>query len=161
MNNMHETMDRFAIRELIDRYCNIINRRAWAEMPAVWAEDARWTVNDIPEFGPVTTFHGRDAVVAAVTGVVEMCSMLLHMTGACEVRVDGDTATATVSLQEVATFGDEGAGIYLLGIYYDEIVRTGEGWKFRSREFHPRFVTRQLPPAETFPILAPAGFGGG
>ena len=156
MTDTAAAMDRFAIREQIERYCNIINRRAWAEMPALWVEDGRWVVKDIPEMGPSDTFLGRDTIVAAVTGVVEACTMLQHMTGACEVRVNGDTATATLSLQEIATFGTEGAGIYLIGIYYDNLVRTPDGWKFRSREFHPRFVTRQVPPADIFPLHAPA-----
>lgn len=156
MSDIQSVIDRGEIRDLIERYCNIINRRAWSEMPALFTEDAHWEVHNIEEFGPVNTFDGRDAIVAAVTAVVEGCTMLLHMTGACEVRVSGDTATATLSLQEIATFGDQGEGIYLVGLYYDFLKRTAEGWKFTRREFHPRFITRQVPPARIFGIYDPA-----
>jgi len=155
MSDLQAMMDRFAIRELIERYCNITNRRAWSEMPELFTEDVTWSVKGIPEFGPVTDFVGRDAFVAGVTGVVEQCSMLLHLTGACRVIVDGDTANSTCALQEVATFGDEGAGIYLVGVYYDRFRRTEEGWKFTRREFHPHFISRELPPYQIFPITDP------
>lgn len=156
MSDINDVADRLALRELIDSYCNVVNRRAWAEMPALYTEDAKWAVLGVEEVGEVNRWEGRDNVVAAVTNMVEQCTMLLHMTGACQVRVSGDTATATLALQEIAKFPD-GNGIYLIGIYYDKMRRTAEGWKFSSREFHARYLNRHQPMlGEHFPLYDPA-----
>ena len=155
MADLNELADRIAIRELIDTYCNIINRRAWDEMPAVYTEDAKWAVLGVRELGDDNRWEGRDNVVAAVRNMVDMCEMLQHMTGACQIRIDGDTATATLSLQEIAMF-DANNGLYLLGIYYDRMRRTPEGWKFYNREFHARYARRDGMAAEIFPLYDPA-----
>lgn len=151
MQDFSELADRFLIRELIDGYCNIVNRRAWSELSALFTEDAKWTLLGVSAPGVNNSWDGRDRIVRAVTRAVDRYPMLLHITGSCQVRLMGDTATASTALQEVVK-ADDNDGIYLLGVYYDDLLRTAEGWKFRKREFHARFINRQPMPGEVFPV---------
>ena len=71
---MDETQreDELAIRGLIERYADAVNRRDAEDWAGLWTEDGVWDV-----FGHAIT--GRDAVVAAWQGAMGAFSLVFHV----------------------------------------------------------------------------------
>src|ERR1700738_3752477 len=97
MNNTSDTaswIDHLAIRTLIDRYTDALNRQDWGVMSELFADNAVWQAS-----GPFELrFEGRDAVVAALQGMVTTLEFLLQSNGAVVIELSGDRACARVSL---------------------------------------------------------------
>lgn len=148
---MSNFVDIAAIKDRIEEYCCLLNRRKWDELPDLWTEDAIWiTTGTVRE----RFYKGRDSVVDAIVQTVETYPMLLQITGSAKVKVEGDAASSVCAIQEVVKVGEE-EGIYLLGLYYDRLRRTAEGWKFVSREFHCRYFNRHKMTGDAFPLASP------
>jgi hypothetical protein len=54
-----------------------------------------------------------------------------HVTSDFIITVDGDRAESSSHLMYLDR--EQGFSVVMFGIYADEVVRTDEGWKFRSR----------------------------
>jgi len=123
-------IDRMLIRELIDEYSNVCTQKAWDRLPGLLAPDCAWRTR-----GSVARdFEGREAVVAAIRGVVEGYRMVFQMPHAPRIELDGDRATAITLINEIV-HADESHGRFILAVYHDRLVRTAEGWKFAERVF--------------------------
>lgn len=126
----NETMlDRLAIRELLERYCDGVNQRDADIWGSTWAEDSVW---ELPHLE--MSLQGRDNIVAAWVEAMKLFPFVNMLAQPASIDIDGDKATMRSYTTEVAVMQD-GTEIRPLGEYYDECVREGGEWKFSVRKF--------------------------
>lgn len=120
-----------AITGLAAAYAEAMSRFAVAEAVQVYAVDGVLS-------SPTTEDAvGRDAIEAVITRTVSGLDLLFQTVHTPLVVVDGDRARARVPITEWARRRADQVGIQFLGVYDDEAVRTGEGWRFSRRRLVP------------------------
>lgn len=124
--------DRLAIRELLDRYADAVNRRDADAWKATWAEDSVWNLSVIEGMEDVV---GRDNIVAAWTEAMQRFPFVNMMFVPGHIAVDGHRATVRSYTSEVATTSD-GAVIRPRGRYDDVCIKQNGEWLFARRTFH-------------------------
>lgn len=112
------------IRNLLATYCVLLDQDRIDECAALFTPDSVYQV------------FGRDWVGPA--GVHKMLVRApggLHLGGQPVIAIDGDRARSTQNV----LFMDRTDGAIRGALYDDELVRTDEGWRIKSRRC--RFVT--------------------
>lgn len=121
---MQSTADIVAIKQLVARYCDALDRgdgEAWA---ATFVDDGRFeTVGRTPVVG-------RSAIAALIAGRAPYRSR--HFPTNLLIDVDGDSARMRAYLKVVS----EGR-ITVTGEYADVLRRDGGQWRFVERVFAP------------------------
>lgn len=133
--------DELAIRGLIERYADAVNRRDAADWADLWTGDGVWEV-----FG--SEIAGRDAVVGAWSGAMKSFSFVFHVVHSAVIDVEGESARGrwTVSEQLIDSAGTPGV---LLALYHDEYRRESGAWKIARRRLQPVY---QGPPDLSGPL---------
>ena len=129
------TEDELAIRSLVARYADAVNRgdaHAWGEN---WAEDGVWEIFGNP-------IQGRDAVVAAWSGAMAGFEFVVHLVHSGLVEVGDGSATGRWVLSELGRT-TSGERMLLAALYHDAYRREPAGWRFASRRLE---VLYQGPP---------------
>lgn len=124
--------DRIAIRELTARYNHGFDDVETDAFVETFTEDG---VFELDRGGKITAGHGRLADMSRVVGHGPV-----HMTTDPIIEIDGDTATQICSLALGGRTQERepGSATYLTsGRYYDELVRTEDGWRFKKRLWVP------------------------
>ena len=124
-------IDQVAIQQLIARYIEGASRGDLEVVGSTYAEDGVWAVPAFP-----MSVQGREAIKAKITELLQPMEYLVQIGSPAAIEVNGDTATASSSMREGCKFKGQNVAAEILGIYADELVRTGDGWKFKSRTFH-------------------------
>jgi uncharacterized protein (TIGR02246 family) len=141
--------DRFAIRELIDQYSDAVNERDWAAFASCFTEDAVWDVGAPFSFKLET----RDLITQIASSKISEEEYVIQCPHAPVIKLNGDTATARTTMHEVVRSpGNKGA--QLMGTYYDDLVRTPEGWRFKVRTFRVTYFDPQPPVGDVFKVFA-------
>jgi ketosteroid isomerase-like protein len=146
MTDDKSALDRFLLRELIERYSYAVNARDWPTLADCFTEKGIWDVGPPFNFRP----EGRAAVVKLISETVEQFDYVLQMPHASMIWVDGDRARAHTTLQELARAPEGKGGIQLLGTYADRMVREADSWRFEQRVFRPVNVQMEVPPGTFF-----------
>jgi SnoaL-like domain len=118
MTRMAHAEDFEAISMLLASYCTRMDRvdaEGWADL---FTEDGRF-------FALGRSFDGR----ARLERLAREADRGVHLVGPPVIDVDGERATAQQNFVFVLQV-DHGMRI---GWYDDELVRTSDGWRFRSR----------------------------
>ncbi len=118
-----------AIHQLFVDYGEHLDAGDFAAYAALFAEDGEVLL------GPYGRARGRDEIERLVTRVLgEQVGSTFHIVSSPRVRLDGDTATATV-MWTVAALGDDGlARLTMVGHHVDELVREAGEWRFQRRK---------------------------
>ena len=111
------TDDLMEIQQLLARYAVFITQGDIAGVTAVFTPDGSYSA-----FGDSYPLDEFPALVAAAPKG-------LFLTGTAAVQLDGDTATGTQPL----CFVDHATHDLRIGYYTDTYLRTGEGWRLRTR----------------------------
>jgi hypothetical protein len=125
--SQQEMSDRFEIQDLIARYSQLLDLRAWDALDDCFTEDCvldytatgaikgSWPEHKAFDISMLTPFKGTQ-----------------HHMGLPIITVDGDTATArTICFNPMIV--DE-KKVFYVGLWYnDRLVRTAEGWRFAER----------------------------
>lgn len=122
--------DRLALRELLDRYSDAVNRSdgdAWAQC---WSEGATWRFRG----GNVV---GREAILATWRTAMDGFDAAWFSAFPGSVRIDGDTAIMTTHTFEYLS-PKGGKPRLQSGLYEDRLVRAADGWQFVERSFTPK-----------------------
>jgi 3-phenylpropionate/cinnamic acid dioxygenase small subunit len=126
-----EVADRLAIQDLIARYADLIDRRDFSGLDALFTDDARI---DFSTFnGPVGNLADTKAFLASSLPLFDRSQ---HMMGLPLIEIDGDTARARTSCNNpmVSTRPDGTTSVWLIGLWYDdELRRSSDGWRFSAR----------------------------
>jgi hypothetical protein len=142
-NELSAWVDKLAIREVISRYTSAATRGAWDELEACFTDDAHWKLG-----APLDTdIVGARAIREQLMGQCDHQDFFMQMTHDSIVELQGaDRATAVTTIHALARHTDGQVQVQSYGIYYDDLVKTADGWKFASRRLQPIFMnTGDLP----------------
>lgn len=140
--------DELAIRDLVARFTDTVNRRASGALGALFVPDGEWIVPGVPPT------RGPDAVSALLEQLLGGFGFLVQLVHSGNVRIDGDRASARWYLSEVAR-DESNQGWSFIGTYHDQLVRTADGWRFASRQFDFLYRGRTELPGRTIPFTQP------
>lgn len=135
--------DEVAIQQTINRYSVAASQADWDAVLATFTPDAVWEV-------PVhkVRFEGPEEIRGGLIRFSSDTDYIVQVNTPAVITVDGDSATAECVIRECGRLSGRDAGLEILGLYKDTLVRTAEGWKFALRRFELRGM-------HTFP-LSPA-----
>jgi len=128
MNDLNALADKDAIRELLARYCFLLDGFRLGEFASLFTADGEW----ISRNGQAT---GPEAIERLLRGLVPEPApgrRRKHFTANIVIELAGDSATV-ISNFLVVRDGETGPAIAVAGTYDDIVVRTADGWKFKSR----------------------------
>jgi ketosteroid isomerase-like protein len=145
-NHLQQWVEKCAIQELIYRYTDSVNRADWDATIKLYAPDALW---ESPVLG--MRFETAAAFVDNLRTSTPTTDILVQTASSPVIRlVNDDFARATTTIHEFCRgttaedgpFGPTGSEINFedYGIYYDEIARIEDEWKFTHRIFVPTYM---------------------
>jgi len=133
MYSLEEVANRLAIREVIELYSVSVTKRDWETLASCFHPQARWHASVGYEF------HTRDGVRDGVRATVETRDILVQMTHSVVItELTPERAKATVVLNEIGR-GKDGS-VFVLGLYYDTLVKSDGRWMFEERDFHVHYL---------------------
>jgi ketosteroid isomerase-like protein len=149
--------DRSDLDDLVARYAAAVDRRDWAALGALFAEDAVLVTPDVTgSLEPLVESHGRDAVVATISAVAGFAATLHHLTGSVW-EVSGSTAEGrTTAVAHHVEAGPEPRSWVWHVEYADRCTRSGAGWVFSRRTLTVRMIEARAP-ARVLPFTGPDG----
>lgn len=118
--------DELALRELMSRYVDAVQRRdveAWA---ATWDDNGSWNLVG-------TEVSGKPAVVALWQQMMAGFEFALMLPSSCLFHIDGDRASGHWYLQEY-TRDLEGNGSSIVSRYLDTYTKRDGQWLYLSRQ---------------------------
>ena len=134
-------IERFLIRELIDRYCDVINQRDWDVFADFWTEDAIWEALEPFNMRAV----GREQVLTTIRQARDRNPFLTQIAHAVVIdEVGAETARAHQTLYVICK-SPTGTGYSSIGLYSDELRRTPDGWRFSKRSYRPSWFDPEPP----------------
>lgn len=116
------------VRDLLARYSEAVRTADPAVFASCWAEDAVWDLAG-------TEVAGAEAITghfATARANVQACTQDV-LAGRLDVSSTGDRARGRWLVREDQV-RETGPGL-VVGVYTDEVVRTGDGWRFARRSF--------------------------
>lgn len=125
---MSEAAEELAIRNLVARYIDAVNRYHADDWTATWAEDARWDLAGME-------VNGREAISQLWTGAMASFEFAIMMLNSGTIEVSGDTASGRWYITEHIK-PREGDAALTLGVYDDTYCKEGGEWKFAARVYH-------------------------
>lgn len=125
---MSNLEDQQALRDLMARYIDAVNRYDEDAWVATWAPDAVWNLLGNP-------ISGRDNILALWRQMMQTFEFAIMMPSSSLFEVDGDTATGHWYLHEY-TRDLEGKASTILSRYLDTYVRRDGQWLYQSREYN-------------------------
>ncbi|TYB91598.1 nuclear transport factor 2 family protein [Micromonospora sp. WP24] len=138
--------DRLAIRELVDSYAHLADRRDAQGQAALFTDDARVAVYDgEPDLTePAQVLTGRKDLAAAF-GSLRNYDKTTHLNGQSSVTLDGDRATGETYCLAHHLWTEEGQrSLMVMSIrYHDTFVRQGGRWFFAERRLITDWVDRR------------------
>ena len=126
---MTDLEDRQEIIDVLIRYATGIDTRDWPLFRTVFTEDCRL------DYGDIGVWHGVDAVTEFMVAAHAPAGHTMHRISNAVVTVDGVTARARAYVDALIMAADNGSGVSAAGVYDDEFVRTGQGWRLARRRF--------------------------
>lgn len=133
MTSMGTTDDRFAIRELLDRYADGVNQRSAEIWGSTWAEDSEWNLPVVPGYEEV---KGKANIVDAWVASMKLFPFVHMMCSVGQTQFDGARCQLRSYTAEVAEMAD-GTVIRPRGQYDDVVVKQDGEWLFEKRSFTP------------------------
>ncbi|HST96436.1 MAG TPA: nuclear transport factor 2 family protein [Geodermatophilus sp.] len=113
------------IRRLDAVYCRLIDDGDWPALVALFTEDG--------VFDGLSRVAGRSHLLAFFSGLADGgLTAYWHHVSNLEVEVAGDAATVRSLLWQPCVV--DGVPHVAAGRYRDELVRTGEGWRYRVKQ---------------------------
>lgn len=130
MLSHQEMSDRLEIQDLISRYANAIDDSDWDALDSVFTPDA---VIDYSELGGACGDLASTKVFLAEA--MPNFPAFQHLSATTRLTIDGDRAKARTILFNPMVMMHEGEErVFFIGLWYwDELVRTPDGWRIASR----------------------------
>lgn len=146
-----EVADHHAIDRLQRAYADVVNRRAWGDLPPLFLPEATIELDLVTS--PVRTIAGPEALGQFVGAALEAFSFFefVILNSHVELLTDGDPdrATARMFMRELRLRSGETARSDVFGLYRDHYLRTPSGWRIEQRRY--RSMAR-FPEADVFPL---------
>ena len=161
-----DTRDVVALWRLQSAYADVVTRRAWDELPALFLPTATVEVDTVT--APARSFTGPADFGAFVAAAVERFDHFTFVILNTVVDVAGDDATGRIFMCEIRHEAPTDGWTYAHGVYQDRYRRHEGRWWFAERRYRSMARTGPVPavlglPADLPPIPprphppAPAG----
>ena len=124
---MNPLEDEMALKNLMARYVDAVNRSDADAWIATWSEDAVWNLMGDP-------VSGRDTILALWQGMMASFEFVVMLPSSCLFSVDGNTATGHWYLHEYMR-DQQGTGSTILSRYVDTYVKKDGQWLYQSRQY--------------------------
>ena len=124
---MNAIEDELALRNLMGRYADAVNRVDADAWIATWAEDGIWNLLGNP-------VSGRDNILALWKQMMSSFEFALMLPSTCLFEVDGETASGHWYLHEY-TRDPECNASTVLSRYRDTYVKQDGQWLYKSRDY--------------------------
>jgi ketosteroid isomerase-like protein len=124
---MNTLEDELALRNLMSRYVDAVNRRDAPAWGATWAPEGSWNLMG-------TAVSGRDNIVGLWQQMMAGFEFAVMMPASGLFAVSGDTASGHWYLQEY-TRDLEGNTGTVLSRYLDTYIRLDGEWLYQSRDY--------------------------
>jgi ketosteroid isomerase-like protein len=148
-----EISDQIEIAQVLNRYFRAIDTKDWDLLDSVFTADA--TVHYTTPAEIETTFEKMKPIFAMFTDTFMFTQ---HSPSQIVIQVDGDTAEASNNLHAIhvqETHEGEQNTWVVYGDYFDDLVRTRDGWRIARRSFRGSHTEGELLPADRvkrFPV---------
>jgi hypothetical protein len=127
MLSHQDLSDRFEIQDLIATYSQLLDRQRWDDLDALFTDDC---VLDYTATGAIKGSWPEHK--AYDMAILPSFKGTQHVMGLPTIVLTGDTATARTICFNPMVVDDK--KVFFVGLWYDDtLVRTAEGWKFRTR----------------------------
>ena len=150
-DRIDRSVDHVEIDRLLRSYADVLDRRAWPELPELFTPDATVELDLVTS--PTRTFADPQELTAFIAGAVERFSFFEFVVLNARIELwpggDRDAATARVFMCELRQDAESGERSDAFGLYRDRCVRTDAGWRFAHRRY--RSMGR-FPSGEVFPL---------
>lgn len=150
------TIDRLEVARTLSDYADVVNRRAWGELAALFPSDAVVRVDTVTR--PATELVGPHELGDFIGTAVERFAFFEFVVLNARIELDdddADRAVARVFMCEVRRDVDTLDWSVAYGVYHDRFRRWPDRWRFERRDY--RSLTRTG--GEVFPL--PHGLGPG
>ena len=141
-----DDLDHLAISRLLARYADVVTRRAWPELGALFEPDATVTVDT--QVGDAIELVGAERVGEFIGANVERFEFFELVPLNLVVDVDGDEASGRAYQVEVRQEQATGRHTNAYGLYTDRYVRRSGRWRFAERRY--RSLARNGPDLTVF-----------
>jgi hypothetical protein len=125
---MNALEDKDSIRELLAHYCFLLDGFRLGEFASLFTADGEW----ISRNGQATGPEGIEHLLRGLVPEPAPGRRRKHFTANIVIELAGDSAKV-VSNFLVVRDSETGPAIAVAGTYDDTVVRTSDGWKFKSR----------------------------
>ncbi len=126
--------DYIAIRRLQSSYADIVTRRAWDEIDALFEPDARVRL-ELQDRDPMV-FQGGVAIGRFIGESIERFEFFQFVILNTVVDIEGADATGRMYMTELRQDHD-GRWTQIFGLYLDRYRRDDSGvWRFGDRRYH-------------------------
>jgi hypothetical protein len=131
-----------AITRLQAAYADVVTRRAWSELTALFTSDAAIRIDTITR--PVVELTGPGELGAFISRALERFDFFEFVILNTVIDVaDESTARGRLYIEEVRHEPEPGGWSHAFGLYQDTFTLDGEGWRFRDRRY--RSLARRSP----------------
>jgi hypothetical protein len=145
MSDLQQVKDRLEIRELIELYSVSVTLRDWDAVGACFHPQGRWRASVGYEF------QTRQGVQDGIRAIGEGMEFLVQMSHGVVIReLTPERATANLVLNEFGKYRDREGGVFVLGVYYDTLVKHEGRWVFEERDFQAHYIDPSTPPGRRF-----------
>ena len=124
---MNKLEDELALRNLMSRYADAVNRMDAAAWAATWAENGVWNLLG----SPVT---GRDNIMSLWQQMMGGFEFAVMMPSSCLFDISEYSASGHWYLQE-HTRDNEGTASTILSRYIDTYTKEDGHWLYQSRDY--------------------------
>jgi uncharacterized protein (TIGR02246 family) len=140
-NVTENTLAHLAIRDLLDRYTDALNRRDWGALQTLFTADGVWDAGG-PEMGAQAfRFETAAACAAGIAGLVSPAELCVQSNHAVVIEVRGDSASARTTVNELVLLPGAPGLMTIWGTYHDDLRREADGeWRFRERRFRYTWI---------------------
>jgi ketosteroid isomerase-like protein len=131
--------DYTAIQQLISRYSVASTRFDLEGIVETYAADGVWHLASRK-----ASFEGQAAIRDGLRSFIDNLDFMVQSNAPAAITIDGDTATAISVITERGKPKGSDTPFEALGCYFDDLVRTADGWRFKRRCFET-ITMRSLP----------------
>ena len=126
--------ERVEIEALRAEFTDAVMMRDYDRLASLFTADGALRIPDIP-----VDLVGPPAIRAWGAQVPEVVDYLVQTAHPGPIRLDGDTASGRVYIEELVSSRDGRSG-QNFAIYHDAYQRTPDGWRFTERVYEIRYL---------------------
>ena len=130
-------LDIHEIQQLKYRYFRVLDTKQWDDFRECFVPEATASYSD-----GALTFEGREAIVDYMRNNMGPGLYSMHNGHHPEIQVHGDTATGIWYLQDKVLVPEFDFALEGCGLYFDEYLRTAEGWRIKHIGYRRTFETQ-------------------